>query len=783
MYPPVSTRRKRRPSYSTGSATRSRVIPGWSKVMARRFRAIRLKSVDFPTFGRPTSATVNSAGLISEMPQHRFAPRPVPLHDNEQLQVDPRPRLLLQLDARGRPDLLEDRAALSDHDPLLGIPFHENLGPDADQVLLRFFLVLVDPHRDAVGNLLVEPLEELFPDHLFRDEAHGEVGQVLFGVERRPLGQPREKRGHECLDAVPFRRGDKERRGVEIVPRETLPDLVRRRPADPVDLVHHEDARDRNLFEDPADHGILRTFPQRTVVDHVGDDIGLFADPAGGADHVGIEGPRRLVDPRAVEEDDLPPRLGEDPRDPVARRLRLPRDDRDLGAHDPVEQGRFADVGAAQQGDESGFQVHGASPPAAMRKETAFAAASISASLRDVPLPPAGGRPSTRTSTRKSRSCGGPSAERSVYAGSGRCSPWHHSCSRDFASNPSTRAPIRSGSRKWLRTNRRAASCPPSRKIAPMTASTASAAIFRVTPAPFRRTEGSIRSDAGTPTRSATLARFRLLMIEARALVSTPSPASGSIRYSSCATQRFRTASPRNSSLSYDRFPSPSPGAEPCRSASSSRSEAMNRYPIRSSNVANVKRPSLPGVRRERRRCGRGSGPPARRSSSGRPPRRNFPWSRASPRSPGLSPTPRRPASSPPACRGTPSASRHPPPEDARPFASSRPRSRRPPIRRSRSPAGGSMERRAGSSTGCRESTASFPRNRPGSPPGTRRLHRPPNGFPGPRRRAKPVSHDTASPYTAAASAAAPGRTRSAAERAGAGRDGPARRRGKRAPA
>src|SRR5512143_4255326 len=118
MYPPVSMRRNERPSYSTGSATRSRVIPGWSNVMARRFRAIRLKRVDFPTFGRPTSATVKSGRLISQVPQHRFAPRPVPFHDDEQLQVDPRPRLLLELEARCRPDFLKERATLSDHDPL-----------------------------------------------------------------------------------------------------------------------------------------------------------------------------------------------------------------------------------------------------------------------------------------------------------------------------------------------------------------------------------------------------------------------------------------------------------------------------------------------------------------------------------------------------------------------------------------------------------------------------------------------------------------------------------------
>src|SRR3990170_997158 len=617
MYPPVSTRRNRRPSYSTGSATRSRVIPGWSNVMARRFRATRLKRVDFPTFGRPTSATVNSPRLISQVPQHGFAPRPVPFHDDEQLQVYPKSGLLLQFDSRGGPDFFQERPPLPDHDPLLGLPFHEDLRPDADQVLLRFFRVFVDPHRDAVGDLLVEPLEQLLPDHLLRDEAHREIGQILFGVVRRALRKAGEEGRQERLDAVPLRRGDEERRDVEPVPGEFFPHGLGRRPTHPVDLVHHEEARDRDLFEDPPCQRVLRSFPHRTVVHHVGDDVGFLPDPARGADHVGIERPRRLVDPGTVEENDLPPRLGVDAGDPVPRRLRFRRDDGNLGADDPVEQGRFPDVGAPQQGDEPGLPVHGVRPPPAGRREIVFAAAAISASFRDFPAPPAGRSPSTRTSTRNTRSCGGPSAERSRYSGSGRCSPWHHSCSRDFASNPATSAPIRSGSRKWPCTKRRAASCPPSRKIAPMTASTASAAIFRVIPTPFLRTEGSMRKDAGTPIRSPTRARFLLLMIDARALVSTPSPASGSIRYISCATQRLRTASPRNSSRSYDRSPSSCIGAEPWRSASSSRSGSEKRYPIRSSNDPRLKPRSLPGDRRARHRSGRGSGPPAGRPPSG----------------------------------------------------------------------------------------------------------------------------------------------------------------------
>ena len=37
---------------------KSRVTPGWSSTRANLLPTRRLNSVDFPTFGRPTSATV-----------------------------------------------------------------------------------------------------------------------------------------------------------------------------------------------------------------------------------------------------------------------------------------------------------------------------------------------------------------------------------------------------------------------------------------------------------------------------------------------------------------------------------------------------------------------------------------------------------------------------------------------------------------------------------------------------------------------------------------------------
>ena len=55
--PPVSTRLKATPRQSAGKALTSRVVPATGVTIARREPVIRLKSVDFPTLGRPTSTT------------------------------------------------------------------------------------------------------------------------------------------------------------------------------------------------------------------------------------------------------------------------------------------------------------------------------------------------------------------------------------------------------------------------------------------------------------------------------------------------------------------------------------------------------------------------------------------------------------------------------------------------------------------------------------------------------------------------------------------------------
>src|SRR5262249_35800204 len=58
--PPVSTITKRLPAHSQTSSFRSRVTPGVSWTTADLVDVSRLTSVDFPTFGKPTTATLPS---------------------------------------------------------------------------------------------------------------------------------------------------------------------------------------------------------------------------------------------------------------------------------------------------------------------------------------------------------------------------------------------------------------------------------------------------------------------------------------------------------------------------------------------------------------------------------------------------------------------------------------------------------------------------------------------------------------------------------------------------
>jgi len=62
--PPVSMMRIWRPRHSASPYRRSRVMPGSSPTIARREPTMRLNSVDLPTLGRPTMASVGTPAAV-----------------------------------------------------------------------------------------------------------------------------------------------------------------------------------------------------------------------------------------------------------------------------------------------------------------------------------------------------------------------------------------------------------------------------------------------------------------------------------------------------------------------------------------------------------------------------------------------------------------------------------------------------------------------------------------------------------------------------------------------
>src|SRR5690606_11178767 len=200
-------------------------------------------------------------------------------------------------------------------------------------------------------------------------------------------------------------------------------------------------------------------------VEHEQRDVRLGEALPRGLHHALAEQVARLVQPRRVDEQELHARSRLDAEVPVARRVRLRRDDRALGPEDRVEQRRLADVRPADERDEARAVVfpdagHAPSPsdvlladvplgsvggvPAASAalsrssRASASRAAACSASFLLPPRPEPSTRPATATWLSKSFAWSGPVARSSVYSGAVRNSRWVSSCRRVFASPASS---------------------------------------------------------------------------------------------------------------------------------------------------------------------------------------------------------------------------------------------------------------------------------------------------------------------------------------------------------
>ncbi len=118
-----------------------------------------------------------------------------------------------------------------------------------------------------------------------------------------------------------------------------------------------------------------------------------------GVHHGAIEATTRREDPGQIDIDNLRRAFHGDAGDARARGLRLGRDDRHLGADETVDQGRFAGVGRADDGDiPAMLRAHRAEP---FNESSRRNAAARSAARLEAPSPTSGACPSTETSMRK----------------------------------------------------------------------------------------------------------------------------------------------------------------------------------------------------------------------------------------------------------------------------------------------------------------------------------------------------------------------------------------------
>jgi hypothetical protein len=88
-------------------------------------------------------------------------------------------------------------------------------------------------------------------------------------------------------------------------------------------------------------------------IDEQADEIGIARAAPGAGDHGAVEPALGLEDAGGIDEDHLSLAGERDAAHLGARRLHLARDDRDLGADQGVEQGRFAGIRRADQRDKA----------------------------------------------------------------------------------------------------------------------------------------------------------------------------------------------------------------------------------------------------------------------------------------------------------------------------------------------------------------------------------------------------------------------------------------------
>ena len=429
---------------------------------------------------------------------------------------------------------------------------------------------LVDPHlaavrrlgpalgldRDAVGQLLVQAVEDLLAGDLGRQRPVREVGELVLGKQPRALGQLARRRGQQVVAAVAVEGRDDEGGGEGVCAR--LTSAISGRACsgrDGVELVDHEE-RPPPLADQLAQRqaGSWRRGPcarraraERGRRRRSRPSAALTMAVSSrrfGAKMPGVSTNMIWVCAHDRDADHAP-----------AGGLHLGRDDRDLGADQAVEQGRLADVGRADDGDEARAGRAAGSAHRRVLADAAAAArpAAACSAARLVAGRAACGRADrpTATSTVKVMACAGPLGRDHPIGRAGQAArlgpflqrrSWRRAA--ESAVGDRTGRPVRAarsaGRPRSRRRDRWRRSAPRSSRRAWPAAAAARSASLRADPQPAPEPEPLARPRPGSPCGPAPPA----------AASAAPSASSGKRSISRCGHDQPSTRSPRNSSRS-----------------------------------------------------------------------------------------------------------------------------------------------------------------------------------------------------------------------------------------
>src|SRR5260221_13268083 len=349
-------------------------------------------------------------------------------HLDEEEEVDAVAEQALELEPGAAADALDLAAFVAEHDRLLPAALDSDGLADLDAAVLEL-LPRFGLDGRGIGQLVMELEKDLLARRLGGEQALRHVGELILGKQEGPLGQRFDEMIAQIVDAAAGQARDHEDRLEDALLGKRLGEAEQLLRLDDVDLVEGKDGATPGRLE-PIDDAPRIGVDAAPRIDQQDDHVGILRTGPGSRDHGAFQPALGREDPRRIDEDELRRAFHDDTEDAGARRLHLGRDDRDLGAHELVEQRRLAGIRRPDQRDiaaasplafpltaPAGVLVtmlgrrdrHARSPSAPAMRARSAAAAATSAARFDVPAADSGARSATLAATVKRRSCAGPS--------------------------------------------------------------------------------------------------------------------------------------------------------------------------------------------------------------------------------------------------------------------------------------------------------------------------------------------------------------------------------------